>query len=911
MSKINTSYWGANTSPYESGGYTYNYGLSTNNIRNLVANGVYDPNTDSFDLSVSPWGIGYSAAGNRGQIVIQRQGSVDGNAPGIISKISFEGIDKENSNRPFYMPNGGAGGQKDNYEWVMARVGGDCNVDSSNYIIDKRNSQILASNSSSSNCISNQYACTYLDYQKYKLKIWGFHYINLDTGATGEYYFTSNTETVEQAKQTFANWNFPEHMAIINIILSPIGYGMASGSPTQWYDSPVPGKYGLMQMRGHTLGDAYLFNKITYTASAEEKYKLFAQWTLGPYGVRSPQIVYSTIPSNYYSSSPYVRNIPVEGQDYRTNPKSITYQTVNVCGLGVGADSNYDTTLVSNYCDKEQSFSDITYKQRPFLYQVNNDVLTEIEEGYPLQTGYSQFRATSIYEISGSDTFTRDQILALIKHEVAFYGFEFYISWGNANGGTFEVGSDDLYLPKFDEHLITTGNYTSGTASLSEPNATWGNVFGDDMPDYDSEYNPSPTPGPSPRPVPDPNPNPIYPSTPSFTLAGKGTTCYALRDGDMDDILAAVFGREESDWDDLLDGLKFYGADPMAAIISYKWYPFTFNPTPEATVRLGGVEVSSTLYSYFNNVSDTLKTDSFTFWAGLDKNFVNSRHTVARLWLPFYGFYSLPIQNFISEELEVEFHYNVPDELGVWIISFGDVIYDFVECNPSIDIPLSAIDYRGQKYAQIGSFLNYGSSAITGLSGLASGVASMAIGGSLGGGVLETMRYENGYGSIGSMLKAQGVAGTMTAFDSDQVGARSALIQGAGMMGSGASQSFNSLGGAITGIANNYANTRRTLNQLTINVPLHGAAGTTTFLNLPMAPYVQIFRNIVIDDYNEGQYKLKNGHACDKWVTADSMPSNSLCQTSGIANISTSGMELSEVQELNSILQNGFFIAIE
>ena len=164
MSKINTSYWGANTSPYESGGYTYNYGLSTNNIRNLVANGVYDPNTDSFDLSVSPWGIGYSAAGNRGQIVIQRQGSVDGNAPGIISKISFEGIDKENSNRPFYMPNGGAGGQKDNYEWVMARVGGDCNVDSSNYIIDKRNSQILASNSSSSNCISNQYACTYLDY---------------------------------------------------------------------------------------------------------------------------------------------------------------------------------------------------------------------------------------------------------------------------------------------------------------------------------------------------------------------------------------------------------------------------------------------------------------------------------------------------------------------------------------------------------------------------------------------------------------------------------------------------------------------------------------------------------------------------------------------------------------------------
>ena len=163
-SKINTTYWGSNVSPYSAGGYTYGYGISSNTIRNLVANGKYSPNTDSFDLSVSPWGIGYSAAGNRGQIAIQRQGSVDGNAPGIISKISFEGIDRENSNRPFYMPNSGAGGARDNYDWIMARVGGDCNVDSSNYIIDKRNSQILAANSSSSDCISNQYACTYLDY---------------------------------------------------------------------------------------------------------------------------------------------------------------------------------------------------------------------------------------------------------------------------------------------------------------------------------------------------------------------------------------------------------------------------------------------------------------------------------------------------------------------------------------------------------------------------------------------------------------------------------------------------------------------------------------------------------------------------------------------------------------------------
>lgn len=910
MSKINTTYWGSNVSPYNDGTYTFNYGISSNTIRNLVANGKYSPNTDSFDLSVSPWGIGYSAAGNRGQIVIQRQGSVDGNAPGIISKISFEGIDRENSNRPFYMPNSGAGGARDNYDWIMARVGGDCDVDSSNYIIDKRNSQILAADSSSSDCISNQYACTYLDYQKYKLRITGFHYVDLDTGSFREYYFTSNTETVEQAKQEFANWNFPEHMAIVNIIVSPVGYGMAPGSPTQWHTSPVPGRYGLMQMRGHTIGDAYLFNKIEYRETAEEKYKLFAEWTLGPYGVRSSQIVDKSIPYDYYSSSPYVRNIPVEGKDYRTNPNSITYQLINVCGLGVGANNDYDTTLVSNYCDKEQSFSDITYKQRPFLFKVNNSVLTEVKEGYYLQTGSGQFRATAIYEVSGSDTFTRDQILALIKHEVAFYGFEFYICWGNAGGGTFEVGSDDLFLPKFDEHLITTGNYTSGAASLSEPNATWGNVFDDTMPDYDYEYNPSPEP-PGPGPGPDPNPNPLYPSNPGFSLASAGGKCYALVDGTIDTIFEEIYGRDEDSWLDLISGLSLYGADPMAAIISYKWYPWAWSFTGTAGLYLGGIRIGNSAYDVPRTDAEALHTENASFYYGREKNFINSRHSQARLWLPFYGFYALPQQKFISEKLTVDFHYNLPDEVGVWIISFDDVIYDFIECQCSIDVPLSATDYRGQKYAAISGVLSAAGNLINSVGDVAKSAVSVGIGGATAAGAASAYRTDTGE-SIFSSIRKQGI-GALQAFDGTQ---RMQI----GMMGSGATQAAggaigvgtSALGGVSQGF-NDVMSTRRTLNQMKINLPYHGAASPTTFLNLPMFPFIQVFTNNTIDDYvgKHAQYKLKNGHACDKWVTASEMPSNSLCQASGIADMDTSGMELSEVEELNSILQNGFFIAIE
>lgn len=497
-SKINTTYWGSNVSPYNDGTYTYNWGISTNNIRALLQANKYDPNTDSFDMSVSPWGIGYSAAGNRGQIAIQRRGSVDGNAPGIITKISFEGIDRENTNRPFYIPTRGTGGKRDNYNWISARVGGDCKINSDYYLVDRYNGMILAGDSTSNDCISNQHACTFLNYQHFKLKISAFNYINLDTGLISQYSFVEDGVTPENAKTKFENYNFPEHMAITTIYVSPVGYAMEVGSPTQWSTIPTPGYYGLMQMRGHTIGDAYLFNRVGLSADENTKYKLYAGWNLGVYGVRDTLNTYYELPRYYYSSSPEVRNIPVEGADYRPAPNGINYSLVQVDGLGVGADSDYSTTFVSNYCDKEQSFADIKYSQRPLLYTKADDKLTEIKEGFALSPYSGQFRATSIYEVSGSDTFTKSQILSLIKHEVAFYGFEFYIQWGNSSASAYEVGSDDLYLPKFDEHLITTGMYTSGTASLSEPNATWGNVFGDDMPVYNYNYNPSPHPGPTP-----------------------------------------------------------------------------------------------------------------------------------------------------------------------------------------------------------------------------------------------------------------------------------------------------------------------------------------------------------------------------------------------------------------------------
>lgn len=62
-----------------------------------------------------------------------------------------------------------------------------------------------------------------------------------------------------------------------------------------------------------------------------------------------------------------------------------------------------------------------------------------------------------------------------------------------------------------------------------------------------------------------------------------------------------------------------------------------------------------------------------------------------------------------------------------------------------------------------------------------------------------------------------------------------------------------------------------------------------------------------LGDTSKAEYMLKVGHACDKFCTIGDMDYDCLLQTTGMANMSTADMELAEVNELNAILQSGFY----
>ena len=481
-----------------------------------------------------------------------------------------------------------------------------------------------------------------------------------------------------------------------------------------------------------------------------------------------------------------------------------------------------------------------------------------------------------------------------VMRDVAYLGFWFADDTLTAERGFTgeDCNSSKMHIPLFDEDGLTTGKWLSGTDAAEADNAKWQDPF------KSNPYNPDKTPpSPGPGPRPDPDPNPILPNSPAFTLAGRGTQCYAITPADMTEIFDDIYGRSSGSFDDLVDGLKLFGSDPMGAIISYKWYPFQYEPDPQAPIVLGTTEINAAhTYPIITNTTNSLKVFKASFWYGRDKNFVTSRNCQARLFLPFYGYYELPMPQVLSKELEVEFHYNCPDETGVWIISFGQVIYDYLECDCAIEIPLTGSNARNVRAAKVGAALSIAAQA-------AGTAATVAIGAAtLSGGIgaarhlaqgIDVLAEEMGFGAGGLEAEAYlGWSGLGTG--------RSAFNGMIGGMASGA------LGG-VSGIANTIGQTIQTVNHLKVNVPFHPAADATTFLNLPMYPYIQFYTNQLIEGYNESEYKLKVGHACDTWDTLTNMPAASLCMATGIANMGTSGMEITEIQELNAILQSGFY----
>lgn len=332
-----------------------------------------------------------------------------------------------------------------------------------------------------------------------------------------------------------------------------------------------------------------------------------------------------------------------------------------------------------------------------------------------------------------------DELVEDILKTVACFGLYFCTTTADLGNLTNEY----TYIGLIDDDGVGHGRYLQGADTVNAPQAAADYTDMHKI-DYDPNKPPPPLPGK----------DPILPSGLYFTMAGRGTGIWAVTPGEIDQIWTDIFG---SDVD-----VKMFGNNPMNAILSLKWTPFIWDigSLHDGPVVLG-TSVVNQLHTYpqIETVVDAEQHGWGTIQFTYDKNFYNARYMQARLFLPFYGYYELPTAQLLSSELRLDFYYNVPDELGVYVISYDDVIYDYVECKVDMDVPLTgsnaaalsanarneALSIAAQVASTAASTL-IGVSTVTGLTGaarhLAQGIDALAdVGFGWGSGGIESEVY--------------------------------------------------------------------------------------------------------------------------------------------------------------------------
>lgn len=487
-----------------------------------------------------------------------------------------------------------------------------------------------------------------------------------------------------------------------------------------------------------------------------------------------------------------------------------------------------------------------------------------------------------------------------LRRAAAAYGFFFTDGDEDDYPELFQAGKDPYRWVNQNMCLgivrdgFTNGDYTRGMDNPTAPNWGWADTT-------QSPYNPSLPPNPQPETGDN------LPHSMKFSLVNTGTGVWALTKEEIGQVWDDIFGKDIK--------LEQFGDNPMNAILSLKWTPFVWSSSAAGPIVLGSQPVNQFHSSYpiLNNQSSSEQHGWGSIKFNFNKNFYNSRNMQARLFLPFYGYYELPAAQLLSSTLRVDFYYNAPDELGLWIISYDNIIYDYCECSCDIEVPIT-----GSNAAAISA--NKRSEALSIATQVASLAATTLIGGATASGITGAARHlaqgidalaDVGFGWGSGGIESEAYLGTKGAGRGFTIGTA------AGLISSGV--------GSAVGIYNTIYNARVQRAALKTNLPYHGTALQSTFLHMSMRPYVQIFKNNIMEGLStedtgtvkvelgggsKTDYMLKVGHACDVWKNLNEMPSASLLQTTGMANMDTNGMTLAEVQELNQILQTGFFKAV-
>lgn len=454
--KINQDYYGdsAQWVSVRGVGIEGNVKTSNRNIYRLCEGGYYQGG--DFDLTASPWGIGESslssdfycyALSDNGRLSIQKYFNKKGNTPLFLYRngSGTTGMNLRGSSLTTE--------SVFRYE-CTGRVFPAADVTGSETI---KSTLTLDADTNVNNAgCAAAIPITYYNYNKARLLCDVFWYRNS----------SDNLQTVRNA-------------ALIDLIINPQNYENIAevygitleGRFVYGTQGQVP-QYGYWNdfcpSIGGTAREIPDFIKKTYYGDTYDK------WT-------RPQRKLMTI--GYWELSHNYATTQIQYGGGRPNDLSL-YRTPSIPSTYKSHDCFY-----GQFSEKHQVFDDVSYHWE-FKYAwatLPSTTPIYLNDGDIIPpNGYYMPYCTLVIDDTTYNTTAESYFYALI-HEAAFMGFPVI---ANRYDSTYDIPTNWIFLPVFDEHMITTGDFKRGTASLDLPNATWGDIFDDNMPVYNPEYQP-------------------------------------------------------------------------------------------------------------------------------------------------------------------------------------------------------------------------------------------------------------------------------------------------------------------------------------------------------------------------------------------------------------------------------------
>lgn len=447
--KINTDYYGAENTFVEVKSSPY-VKRSASTVGALKTDGIYTGG--SFDFSASPWGVGESSISSDFSQTISKSDTFD-----------FHECINKRKNTPFWLYyntstigggddiSGLAGSSVSSTNW--SRLIYKNRIDPDTEIVNNRAESSLAIDNGNVVDVPDsvlQYPVTMLDYQHVRLVIGNIWVKPVDS-------------------------NDIKRVSFSDIVNNTVNVDKIIRITTETHDNTH--KLDLMPSIG---GSELDIPEIYKTCYYGDKDKYVRPWRY----INSVGYWYYDI--NYLSTY-FVYNLS-DSLQYTSSYETPTNDDI-ISALPV---FNYWGHL----SPKQQVFDDVSYHWEYGIstYAENQFNINPIRNGDAYQSGvYRAYCYMDIDDIGTHET-KNAAFAAAILHEFAFMGLPIVTTTSDRSKA---IGDNDVYLPVFNEHMVTTGDYVNGSASLDLPNATWGDIFGTDMPDYDPDYDPDAPPSPN------------------------------------------------------------------------------------------------------------------------------------------------------------------------------------------------------------------------------------------------------------------------------------------------------------------------------------------------------------------------------------------------------------------------------